>query len=144
MRQVEEVITLAARYMIGLPQHKMQEIKMSQPLATAETLWIMCNTEHVSDKVLYQSVESEMGEGLPREASVHFKTQRAISILKQVEKNIQDLAMSRLAKHFTRDQRQRLSGGSGPLPSSLPTLAAATAASSSASSMLGQGPSPPK
>ena len=140
MRQVEQVITLAAPHILGPPQHWMPGIEMYKPFATAETLWIMRNTEHVSDKVLYQFIEAEMAEGLPQEASVHVKTKMAISILGKVEDAINDLAVSRLAKHFVRDQRRRSSGG--PLPSTLPKLAVASAASGSASSMQGQGPSP--
>ena len=141
-RQVEEVIQLAAPYILGSPEEWMQAIEKFKPFATAETLWIMLNTEHVSDKVLYQFIEAQMQEGFPREASVHVKTLMAISILREVEKQINKLAVSRLAKHFVRPQRRRSSGG--PLPSTLTTVAAAIAASSSASTMLGQSLPPPK
>ena len=100
MRQVEQVITLAACHVLGPVQLWMESIERFKPFATAETWWIMCSTEHVEDMTLYKFIEAMTEEGFPREGSIHVKTQVAISILEGVEDAVQHLTVSRLANHF--------------------------------------------
>ena len=142
MRQVEQVITLAACHVLGPVQLWMESIERFKPFATAETWWIMCSTEHVEDMTLYKFIEAMTEEGFPREGSIHVKTQVAISILEGVEDAVQHLTVSRLANHFVRNKRRRLSRGT--LRSTSPTLAAAIAASGSASSIQARDPPLPR
>ena len=142
MRQVEQVITLAACRVLGPEQVLRESIERFKPFATAETLWIMCCTEHVEDLSLYKFIEAMTEEAFPLVGSVHVKTQMAISILEAVEDAIHKLTVSRLANHFVRNKRRRLSRGT--LCSTSPTLAAAIAASGSASSVQAQDPPLPR
>ena len=132
MRQVEQVITLAACHVLGPEQFWMESTERFKPFATAETLWIMCCTEHVENLSLYKFIEAMTEEAFPLEGSVHVKTQMAISILEGVEDAIHKLTVSRLANHFAQNKRRRPFRGT--LSSRSPTLAAAIAASRSASS----------
>jgi hypothetical protein len=132
LRDVETVISLAASHVLGPEQCWMECIERFKPFATAETLWIMCCTEHVEDLSLYKFIEAMTEEAFPLVGSVHVKTQMAISILEAVEDASHKLTVSRLANHFVQNKRRRLSRGT--LCSTSPTLAAAIAATRSASS----------